>query len=501
MARNGHNRRPRPATVEVPTAHDSARAILAAVLVHPKLYGVWREHVRPGEFFAAEDQLLARAMENCHSAGQDPDRVLLDMVVRDQLARGIGPQRLYDDPGALEHWLDQLGVDAVIFDHEYLIRHAKRVHAAYVRRKRGQALQELARAALQDEDHTEHLERVARFVEDERKVAPADDISAAALVRTEWARALPPAIATGLAPLDKAIGGLRAEGVYFLCGGTGQGKTGLAIQLSGHIAHGYPLVYVTSELSRRQVIARFAAQRYNCPWLQLYSLAPEGMAELAGAVGRFFPKLYILKLARETSITVELARLMDRLGVPPVLVLDYIQHAARRLNPDDRRIATSALSDDIARYTTDTRGAALVLSSVARGFYKGNEDKAAVDFLGAAKESGDLEFDASGVLFLDTELEAPDGTRQARLHISKSRFGGEGATIGLKFDGRIGRFEEDPEGALTDEQREVLECIRAGAQSAEEVRKALKIRQDRALELVGVLVGRRLIARRPLRAL
>jgi replicative DNA helicase len=500
LARNGHTLRPAPTRVEVPTANESARVILGAVLVHPKSYNAWREHVAAREFFTSEHRLIAEAIEVCHNDGCT-DRAFIIAAARVLLSNGTGPTHLFDQPGAIDRLLDDLAAEAITFEPEYLAKHARHVRAAYQRRRRAQRLSELAAATFEEDDAVEHLERIARFVEDERKAAPSGDTNAAALVKAEWSRPLPEPIQTGLAPLDKAIGGLRAEGVYFLAGGTGQGKSGLAIQISGHIAATTPVVYVTSELSRRQVIARFAAQRYNHPWLQLYQMPPQAAGELAGAVERWFPQLYVVRLSRETSVVAEVMRVMDRVGVPPVLVLDYIQHAARRLNPDDRRLATSALSDDIARYTTDTRGTALVLSSVARGFYKDNADKSATDFLGAAKESGDLEFDASGVMFLDTELEREDGTRLARLHVAKSRFGGEGATIGLKFDGRVGRFSEDPEGALTDEQRDVFETIKSGAQTLEEVSKAIHVQKSRTAELIHVLASRRLISRRPLRVL
>ncbi len=321
---------------------------------------------------------------------------------------------------------------------------------------------------------------------------------ASELARAEWVRPLPPAKKSGLEPLDYAIGGLRAEGVYFLNGGTGQGKTGLACQLSGFVAKTDPVVYFTSELSRRQIIARFLAQKIEKSWLKIYELPPEGADDLENVTKSFYPNLHIIHLGKDTNIITSTLEIAERTGKAPLIVLDYIQHAARRLNPDDRRLATSALSDDLARYTTDHRGTVLALSSVARGFYKDNADKTATDFLGAAKESGDLEFDASGVFFLDTELEDDKGQRRARLHVSKSRFGGEGTTIGLRFIGSQGRFEVDPKGALTDEQNDVYQAIESGCSNAEEVGRSVNMRKTRVLEVVKILQSRKLVRVRPL---
>lgn len=325
---------------------------------------------------------------------------------------------------------------------------------------------------------------------------PAPPLLAFEAALLDWASPLPAAIPTGITELDKMIGGLRAESVYVLNAPTGRGKTGLAIQMASHAAKTRPVLYLSSELSRRQILARFVAQRLQCSWLEVYGFEPTGAKRVAEELCKV-PRLRAVELTRETNITDLCKRVADAEGQPPLLVLDYLQHAARRMNPDDRRLATGALSDEIARYARDNRSAALVVSAVARGFYNDNQDKTAADFAGASKESGDIDYDAAGLFFLDCELCPPGGTSPARLHVSKSRFS-HGGTIGLEFNGRVGVFKSDPAGALTDEQRSVYDVIRGGVDGFDDLYAGIKMRKQRVLEIVKILSARHLITRTPL---
>lgn len=332
-------------------------------------------------------------------------------------------------------------------------------------------------------------------IHDDKPAPPAAPLLGYEAAVADWAKPLPPPVPTGIAPLDRIIGGWRAESVYVLNGPTGRGKTGLAIQFASHAAKTRSVLYLSSELSRRQILARFVAQLLGCSWLEVYNFEPSQMARVAELLCKV-PKLRAHELRRNDSVTDLCKRVADVEGAAPLLVLDYLQHAARRLNPEDMKRSVSALSDEVASYARDTRGAAIVVSAVARGFYHDNQDKTATEFVGSSKESGDVDYDAAGIMFLDGEPPGLDGTSPARLHVAKSRFSHEG-TIGLEFHGRVGMFKVDPAGALPDEQREVYEAIRSGAETIEELLEATKARKQRVLELVKVLAARHLITRNP----
>lgn len=73
--------------------------------------------------------------------------------------------------------------------------------------------------------------------------------------------------------------------------------------------------------------------------------------------------------------------------------------------------------------------------------------------------------------------------------------GGRGQTVGLRFHGALGLFEEEPQAGLAPELRQALEAIRAGATTAAQVRAVLGCGNARAQELVRMLVLRGLVRR------
>lgn len=316
-----------------------------------------------------------------------------------------------------------------------------------------------------------------------------------ATAREDWQRPLPPAVQTGIGALDRAIGGLRAGGTYLLAGPTGRGKSGLAIQIARHIGASRPVLYLSTELSRRQIEARIAAQVLQLSWVELYDLGPSETGLIAEAVARL--AIAVVEVGRETDWYTEADAITKAEGAPPILVVDYLHGIARRLGLEPRA-AAGRVSDEITTWVRERETSALVLASVSRPWHAAPADRVAEDFVTAAKDAGELEYDASAVLFLEAEQCPPGGTAAARLHVAKSRFGGAGMTIGLRFNGALGTFAEDRAAVLTKEQQATLDAIRQGATSVDEVRKALQIKKERASELVNALAARGAVTRRPL---
>lgn len=327
-------------------------------------------------------------------------------------------------------------------------------------------------------------------------------ISSAA--RDLWARPLPPALPTGLAGLDRAIGGLRSECLTILNGPPGRGKSGLAIQIARHIAAtGRHVVYVTLELSERQVVARFAAQRLRVSWQRVFEWGPSEAANVVAGVDGL--ALVVVRPTRSTGLRAVLNRVTDECGEAPVLVLDYLQYAATWMGTDDIRMAVGALSQDLGTWVTDTRSSGLIVSSVSRQFYHLEEDAVAEDLQGAGKESGQIDFDAAAELFLHAEHPPPGGEAPAKLFISKSRFGGAGATVGLRFHGALGLFEDDPTTNLSELELQCLHAIERGARSAADILDKegvhqVKARRDLVLKALRSLRRHELIDGPPYRS-
>jgi replicative DNA helicase len=473
-----------------PNSFPSEREVIGCALVHAKIPS---PKLSAAHFDHPAHRAIYRAVLSLSRAKGSVDVP----AVWDRLCT-VGEADQLTQWGGCEYLIELLSSGGIIANIDY---HVERViDAARLRQLRRSA----ARLLTEDfaaRDSAEILEMHQRELDDLRASYAMDFAipAACAAALTDWARPLPPAEPTGIADLDRLMGGLRAESIYVLNGPTGRGKSGLAIQIASHLAERHPVLFLASELSRRQCTARFAAQRLRVPWREVFAYAPTRARDVSQALA-MMPRLHIEEIGRGSSILDLAKRMADAHGVAPFLFVDYLQHAARRINPADYRIATSRLTDDLATHARDAHATSFVVSSVSRAHYEGNEDKAPHQLVGAAKESGDVEFDAAGVLFLDAEPCPEGGQALARLHLAKSRFSSTGC-VGLSFDGAVGAFKADPNGALTEEQRSALEAVRGGASCVDEVRSFVGCKKERASELVALLEARHLIARRPLRVL
>jgi len=320
---------------------------------------------------------------------------------------------------------------------------------------------------------------------------------AAAAASEDWAVPLPPTIPTALRPLDIALrGGLRAESIYVLIGKTGGGKSALACQLAVGISRKRPVLYASTELGRRQVLARLAAHVLGDDWLDLWELADgsriiEALADM---------RVRVVAMSRDTQLCDILARVADADGEPPVLVLDYLQDLSRRMGTpdDDRRLAVAGTSDEIREWARSTRSAAILISSTTRAHYHADGSDP-MECLAAAKESGDVEQDATGTICMHSDGEPVEGGLSTRVVLAKHRFGLAPKIIGLRYLGGRGLFVEDQGASLLATEREVLQAIRDGADSVDGVRAMLHCRKNTACKVVDSLVRKGLVLRDPLR--
>lgn len=329
------------------------------------------------------------------------------------------------------------------------------------------------------------------------KPPPVPSASEAVLVL--WGQPLPPALPTGIAPLDRAITGLRAESISVLNGPPGRGKSGFVIQVARHMAEaGRDVIYLTSELSARQVYARAIAQILREPWLRTYELGPSEAERLARTVLPL--SLRVIEIGRGADLRSILDRVADQLGRAPVLILDYLQHAARRIGMDDQRLAVGHIADVLVTWARDTKSTGMCVSSVGRVSYK-TDDATAEDLLAAGKDAGEIEYDASLVLYLAAKLAPMGEAAPVKLHVSKHRFGPSGMTLGLSFDAAIGSFQDDPTAAISELDRECYCAVQKGARTQEEVRKAVGAGKPRVVAALSALCRLELIDGPPYRVM
>jgi replicative DNA helicase len=258
---------------------------------------------------------------------------------------------------------------------------------------------------------------------------------------------------TGLRRVDALLNGLDGGLLYILGGPPGAGKTTCALQIAGHVAGTVPVIYVTFENSRENLIIKAisALAEANAKDVQ------RGFADLERlrkAADRWQPSAHRVALVEGSSrLTVAQVRAytrhaMQRHQAPQCLVIvDYLQlwakvaESTRAAQPVRERV--ELLGWALRELAQDLRSPVLALSSQnrAQGDYGRGKGSAALDSL---KESGDIEYAADVVLFL---TQAPEGKATPpavalELTVAKHRHG-ETGKVGLIFRPDIGVLREE----------------------------------------------------------
>lgn len=321
-------------------------------------------------------------------------------------------------------------------------------------------------------------------------------------------------VATPWPDLDARIGGgLPSRALTLLPAPTGSGKSGWALCMARHAAAaGTPVLALSTELDEQEVAARLAAQVLDRPIADLlaHRVSPgEAAAALAGLpVYVWHPDTIAGDWAKQLEARAKLVAAAHG-GRPPLVVVDYVQMLAVD-DEDRRRLSVSAVANSLRRLARDLDTAVLGVSSVSRAYY-GTARKALADesdpraWLAAAKESGDCEYAAAVVIYLDVASETQsDGSQLARAIVAKARRGQVGFA-GLRFHGAVGRFTPAAEAieAMAPGVREgrrdgeddmaLGSALRTGARTVRELRTMLRGRGNdriaRAIER-GVLAGK-----------
>lgn len=262
-------------------------------------------------------------------------------------------------------------------------------------------------------------------------------------------------------------------GVHVLVGGTGSGKTQLALALALEAAHeGHPVAYVGLELDTPGIGARLAAlewarirrprevknsERWSViDWPRTewgHDALRRVRDEVADELGKLDGFRVTFAGARDGFSADDFRELCKGVAKdstrarPGLVVLDFLQLLGPGANPDDREIRTriaraAYVANDAAR---DGRLAVLLVSATARENYRKLVFKAGGDtvpfagsLVGLGKESGEIEYSATSVLVIARR----SGENDVRyVGLAKNRHGGEGWAV-LGWNGSD--FHEPP---------------------------------------------------------
>lgn len=288
-------------------------------------------------------------------------------------------------------------------------------------------------------------------------------------------------------------GGLWPGELTVLVGGSGSGKTQLALQASLHAAkQGVPVYYIAAELVTAAITAR--VESLDICTLEEARKGPVHFSDLLYGREEMPPvrkemedlPLYVITRdgdpkSREHWTSSNLERtvktLRDENPKGPILfVIDYLQQipgSGAEATLEERRLL-KAISNNIVSAVRSHNVTALGLSTTARSNYaelksdskssrpgksesfgEGNAER----YQGTGKESGDIEASVDTLLVLGYGSPSKEDARRI-IGIAKSRNGPAGGWVHLSYDGSVFR-EPEEEKRQTSTEKEVEQMLKA----------------------------------------
>ena len=295
-------------------------------------------------------------------------------------------------------------------------------------------------------------------------------------------------IPTGLANLDKAIGGGLPEGALTVLGaGSSSGKTTLAVQIADFIAaSGRTVLFVTTEQSRHELVAKSLSRmmkQTKKPNGGYYVASAEHIMSKAAraswgkdkedalrACGARYtmtiaPRMHYFEVDGQPTVE-QIRKAYKALCEPgnpkPILVIDYLQLIkAKDEHMTDRR-AIDVNVMELRQLARESNSAVILISSINRQSYSEGAD------MSAFKESGGIEYGADLAMMLQprgygekvgkekTDKAARERARElmaehkgshlrkSELVILKNRGGGMPRDpVPLMYDAMLNEFTED----------------------------------------------------------
>jgi replicative DNA helicase len=254
-------------------------------------------------------------------------------------------------------------------------------------------------------------------------------------------------IPTGIANLDRLLGGLRPGQMIILGGRPGEGKStlGLDFARSAAVKHGLPTVVFSLEMSREEITQRLLSAEAEVPLNELRSgrVSNDSWPKIAARMGTIkkaplfvddSPNMALMEIRAKCR------RLKQRHDLR-LVVVDYLQLMSSGKKVESRQQEVSEFSRAIKLLAKELQLPVVALSQLNRSLKDRTDKKPQLSDL---RESGSLEQDADVVILIHQpskeEKEAEPSLRgTASLLVAKHR-NGKTDDLSVSFQGHYSRF-------------------------------------------------------------
>ena len=240
-------------------------------------------------------------------------------------------------------------------------------------------------------------------------------------------------ITTGLS-FEKHINGFHPGDFIILAGRPKMGKSAIANTIAVNaLKRGKRVMLVNNEMDEKSIVNRLIANLYNIDINILQNpkrMDKDNLKYLIRSVDDFkrnYPlELYSMNIKTPGQLFIEFNKLADRDSRPDFIIMDYLQLFRVEGKFNSRYDMVSELSWQVKMLASDLKVPILALSQVNR---KCEERKDKRPVPSDLRESGNLEQDATAVMFVYRDEEYNDNTKEpgiAEINVAINRNGTKG---------------------------------------------------------------------------
>lgn len=426
----------------LPQSEESERAVLAAVLLDPRLLAAVSGRLRPEDFFAERHRAIFAAMLELQEVGTSID-------LRTLQAR-LEQKREIDGVGGLAYLA---GLDVDLPDLGRFDAYVEIVKERSVRRRLIDVCRDVTRDCLDGGvEAPAALARAEQAVLSLGEEAIRRGFVPLARILEETLEMLEESpgkgltgISSGFVDLDRLSHGLGRGSLIIVAGRPGMGKTTFALNVAEHVAiRQQKTVGVFSlEMGQQELALRILASesevRFSKLRSGLYSQAEAvKLLDTMKTISR--SPLFIDDSASPTILEVaSKARRLKAEKDLSLLVVDYLQLMQAGGRFENRNLEIAAITRSFKQLAKEADIPVILLSQLSRQPERRGTDHRPQ--LADLRESGAIEQDADMVLFVyrDIVYNQEADAREAELIVAKNR-NGETGTVEMVFFGETTRF-------------------------------------------------------------
>lgn len=241
---------------------------------------------------------------------------------------------------------------------------------------------------------------------------------------------------TGLAALDRLIGGLAPQRFYVLGGRPSMGKTSAAyeIALATALTAGLPVLIATLEMPASEVTARLTAAHAYVDYTKLTegALIPEEQVRYERSLEILATApIEVLDDSLMTVPTIRAAarRLKSKYGALGLVVVDYLQLLTAHAHASSRQEQVALISRTLKIMSRQLDAPVLAVSQLSRKLEERTDKR---PILADLRESGAIEQDADVIIFVyRDEVYNPlsEDRGKAEMIVPKNRQGKAGVAV------------------------------------------------------------------------